>query len=204
MIDYRTVDPRHHTGELSLPYPCGIGARTVSLDSSASTVMIDLRQACPVPVDENAPVAEALKYILHTDSGLAFALDHEQRLSGLITVSDIQGEAPFRHLQSIGCTHTTCSMRDVMVKDILEPAADWRTVDLRDLAQATVGHIVSAFHQSGRKHILVIESGSDNADPCVCGILSVSRVERQLGCRVEMSPVASSFAAIESALMSHA
>jgi CBS domain-containing protein len=130
----------------------------VRLDAPAQSVMTDFILRNMVTVDGSLPVDAALEVMRHAGVRSAFVIDGGQhQVLGLVTAHDIMGEKPIRYLQSIGCTHRTCSRDDVKVADVMERAEEWYVVTAADVASATVGAVLQALQHSGRTHLPVVE-----------------------------------------------
>ena len=194
-ISHRTIG-----GTALLASPSGTAPRRVTPADRALAVMTDLRQRSPVTVRHDLAIDAALAEMIRAGVRLVFVLDQAQRLVGLVSSYDIQGEKPLRFLQSLGCTHKTCRHDDVRVGDIMEPLGAWQVLALADVAHATVGDIVATLESSGRTHLVVVEPGQGPAQVTVRGLFSATQVSRQLGTRVETLQTAVTFAEIEAAL----
>lgn len=169
---------------------------TLKLDDPAERVMTDFRQMTPLTVDGDSPIDEALQYMIHAGVRLLFAVDGDSHLIGLITSSDIQGEKPIQHM---AVEHRTASRRDILVRDIMTPVAAWEALDYETVRRATVARFVPTFKAVGRRHLLVVERKGQG--PClVRGLISATRLERELGVALDVPPVAQSFTDIEKAL----
>lgn len=150
----------------------------VDLDAPSASVMTDFTQRNMVTVDGRIPVDSALEVMRHAGVRSAFVVDAAQRqVLGLITAHDIMGEKPIQHLQSIGCTLSTCSRDDVKVTDIMERAEDWYVVTAQDVAAATVASILDALQRSGRTHLPVVEPGEPGR-PALRGVFSRAKLLR--------------------------
>ncbi len=150
----------------------------VELDAPARSVMTDFTQRNMVTVDGRLPVDTALEVMRHAGVRSAFVVDADARqVLGLITAHDIMGEKPIRHLQSIGCTHRTCSRDDVKVADIMERAEAWLVVGAAEVELATVGAILEALQRSGHTHLPVVEP-AEPGRPALRGIFSRAKLLR--------------------------
>jgi CBS domain-containing protein len=149
----------------------------VGLDAPAPGVMTDFTQRNMVTVDGRLPVDTALEVMRHAGVRSAFVVDAEQQqVLGLITAHDIMGEKPIRYLQSIGCTHRTCSRDDVKVADIMDRSEEWAVIAAADAASATVGAVLEALAHSGRTHLPVVEAGPGG--PTLRGVFSRAKLLR--------------------------
>lgn len=150
----------------------------VALDAPAAGVMTDFTQRNMVTVDGKLPVDSALEVMRHAGVRSAFVIDAEQhQVVGLITAHDIMGEKPIRHLQSIGCTLSTCSRDDVKVTDIMERTEDWYVVTAQEIQSATVGSVLEALQRSGRTHLPVVEP-AEPGRPALRGVFSRAKLLR--------------------------
>ena len=82
----------------------------------------------------------------------------------------------------------------------MTPAGRLDAFEMRRVAAATVGQIVSSLQLSRRHHALVVQQGEDG-QPEVRGIFSLSQIARQLGMPLQLPEAAGSFAEIEAALV---
>jgi len=154
------------------------GQWRVDLKDPARSVMTDFEERGIVTVEGPLQVDAALEVMKHAGVRSAFVLDGERRkILGLITAYDIMGEKPLRYLQSIGCTHLTCSRDDVLVQDIMERAEDWSVARLEDVEGATVGSLLEVFQRTGRSHIAVVETAGGK-EPRLRGVFSGAKLLR--------------------------
>lgn len=162
----------------STPHAPRFDSWHVGLDEPAQTVMTDFTQRNMVTVDGALPVDAALEIMRHAGVRSAFVLDAgRERVLGLITAYDIMGEKPMRHLQSIGCTHLTCTRDDVKVADIMQRAEEWFVASLEDVQGATVGSMLDALQKSGGTHLPVMET-PPGREPFLRGVFSYAKLKR--------------------------
>lgn len=145
-------------------------------EDSAVTVMTDFRARSPVTVAATMTIDAALEHMKHAGVRCAFAIDEEQRVVvGLITAYDITSEKPMRHLQTVAGRR-----QDVLVKDIMQPLAEWRVVEIKDIERASVAAVSKLFDESRLTHIPVFETNV-KGEQCLRGLLSAANVRRLLG-----------------------
>lgn len=164
----------------------------VTLDDPAFSVMTDLREVAAVTTrpDETMDAAHAL--MLQRRVRLLFVLGGDGAIAGVITATDLLGEKPMRFMQSRGVAHG-----EILVADLMTPAAMLEALAIQDVAQMRVGHIVATLKAVRRQHIMAAEEGGSR----VRGLFSASQVARQLGMELQTFEVASTFADIEAALV---
>jgi CBS-domain-containing membrane protein len=176
MVKNRSLQfARPTSSALSIP---GNDPWCVDVKDPATAVMTDFHERSAVTVSEHAPIDKALEHMKHAGVRAAFAVDEkQQKVVGMISAYDIQGEKPLRHLEIVGCTQLSCSRDDVLVRDIMEKVEDWQVVSMADVEHATVGLVLDAFNSSGRSHIAVVET-SEEYGQRLRGLFSSARIKR--------------------------
>jgi hypothetical protein len=84
----------------------------------------------------------------------------------------------------------------VLVSDIMTPFERMDAIDMQDVAQMRVGHIVATLKSVRRQHLLAADEGGRR----LRGLFSTSRIAKQLGVELTTSDIARTFAEIEAAL----
>jgi hypothetical protein len=112
-------------------------------------------------------------------------------VAGVITATDLLGEKRMRVMQERGV-----SPRELRVADLMTDVSHVEAIPFSDVSQMRVGHVVATLRSVGRQHLLVSERGGG----VIRGIISASRVARQLGMQVDTAEIASTFADIEAVL----
>lgn len=167
----------------------------VTMESPAISCMTDLSQIRPLMIDPFATLAEANGRMINFAVRMLFVTQAHQQMIGIITASDILGEKPVKYMHEVGCSH-----EDILVRDIMTPVATLEALNLTEVERARVGDVVETLRSSGRQHALVVETNATEKIEHVCGIFSTSQINRMMNARVEVAEVATSFAAIQSAL----
>jgi CBS domain-containing protein len=141
-------------GELAPPQA---GAWRVNLADPARSVMTDFNEHGIVSVRAEQQVDAALDHMRHAGVRSAFVLDEARtRVLGLLTAYDVMGEKPLRHAQEMGSAR-----EQVIVADIMEPAAQWSVLTLADVERATVAALLDAFKRSRKTHLpVVVDEGA--------------------------------------------
>ncbi|QJR16899.1 CBS domain-containing protein [Usitatibacter palustris] len=163
----------------------------VTLDDPAFAVMTDLREVAPATIGPEKRIDEANAAMLERGVRLLFVIDTTRAIVGVITATDLLGEKPVRHTQERGVRRG-----EILVADIMTPAAMLEAISMQDVAQMRVGHIVATLKAVNRQHLMASEENGRR----VRGLFSASRIARQLGVEVVTSEVAKTFAQIEAAL----
>ncbi len=180
--------------------PLAAGARVagpmtpgrVTLDDPAFSVMTDLREVSAATTRPEETIDAAHAQMIRRGVRLLFVLDANGAVTGVITATDLLGEKPMRFMQSRGVSHA-----EILVEDIMTPAAMLEALPLLEVAQMRVGHVVATLQAVGRKHLMVAEDGGRR----IRGLFSTSQLARQLGVELQTFEVARSFADIKAALV---
>lgn len=164
----------------------------VTLDDPAFAVMTDLREVSAATTRPEESIDAAHAQMIRRAVRLLFVLDDTGNVAGVITATDLLGEKPVRFMQDRGVSHA-----EILVEDIMTPAAMLEALPIQDVAQMRVGHIVATLKAVGRKHLMVAHEGGRR----IRGLFSASQIARQLGMELQTFEVARSFADIEAALV---
>jgi CBS-domain-containing membrane protein len=166
----------------------------VTLDSPAIDVMTDLTQVAAVVVEPQATMEQAHGYMIQRGVRMLLAMDRDDKLAGIITANDIMGERPVSLVREQRIRHS-----EILVADVMTPATRLDAFEMRKVAVARVGNIVTSLQESRRHHALVVQQGEDGLTE-VRGIFSLSQIARQLGMPLQLPEAAGSFAEIEAVL----
>ena len=157
-------------------------------------VMTDLERVMAVTIGPGNSVETANQRMIAAGVRLLLVLDDNDQVAGLLTATDVLGEKPMRFLQHMGGTHA-----DIMVRDIMTTQRELEALNIEDVKNAKVGHIVASLKKSHRQHALVVAEGADGKQ-AVCGLFSITQIARQLGAQVQSFELARTFAEIEAVI----
>jgi CBS domain-containing protein len=135
----------------------------------------DFTREHPVTVEEDRQIDDALHDMIHLGVR-AMLVMREQRIVGLITSYDIQGERPLQFLQ----TSTYTRHQDIRVGHIMTPWDKLLAVDWESIQAAGAGDLLHMLEEAGITHLLVLETGKKNTAPIVRALVSRARLSRQL------------------------
>src|ERR1019366_1265694 len=141
----------------------------------AILAITDFTREHPVTVDAERHIDDALNDMINLGVR-ALLVYKKQRIVGLITSYDIQGERPLQFLQSSNYTHH----RDIRVAHIMTPwdaltAVEWRTLQLM-----CAGDLLHLLEEAGLTHLIVIEPDRQSSSCVVRALVSRARLLRQL------------------------
>jgi CBS domain len=162
--------------------PRAAGTRGVALNDSATRVVTDFTREPPMTVTEDRPIDDALQDMI-TAGVRALLVVRGDLVSGLITSYDIQGERPLQFLQTSSYTrHDEIEVRHIMTHWDRVPILDWRLV-----REARVYDVAKGFESTCATHLVFVEH-LEHDEAFVRGLLSRTRLERQLGQSIECLP----------------
>lgn len=168
----------------------------ISLDSPAMDAMTDFRRVAAVTVGSQTAIDDANRKMIENGIRLLLVVEAPDIVLGIVTASDILGEKPMQIVQERGLTHNEIVVRDIMT---LHQALE--VIQMRDVLNACVGHVVATLKRVRRQHAMVVEPDEgNNSCQAVRGLFSTSQIARQLGVPVHVGDVARTFAEIEASL----
>ncbi|MBA4143893.1 MAG: CBS domain-containing protein [Nitrosospira sp.] len=192
MPDYHVLPARRLAGAVRVISPAP--PIPVTLKSAALDVMTDLRHAHAGVTDLHMAMESAHSYMKQRGVRSLLVLNQDKLLSGIITATDILGEKPLRFIRERCVRHD-----EILVSDIMTPLDRLEAIPMEEVRRAKVGDIIASLCDTGRQHTLVIENDTDNS-PVVCGIFSLTQIEKQLGAEIPSIQRAQTFTEIEAAL----
>lgn len=171
--------------------------QNVTLNDPAINVMTDLRSISVVNVRAMTTMERANAKMIRYGVRTLLVLDDADKVTGLLTATDVLGEKPVRFLQQVGGTHA-----DILVRDVMTVQRDLQVLKLEDVLTARVGDILATLKAAGRQHAMVVEENADGSQ-MVRGLFSATQIARQLGVQIKTAEVAKVFAEIEAAVGAH-
>jgi len=93
-------------------------------------------------------------------------LNQDHSLRGIITATDILGEKSLRFIQDRRVKHD-----EITVSDIMTPLERLEVIPIEEVQNAKVGHVVASLRDTGRQHILVMETTLITSPQCAVSSL---------------------------------
>jgi hypothetical protein len=151
----------------------------VALTDPALAVVTDFTWEQPVTVTENRAIDAAVTKMLHAGVG-ALLVVRDEMVTGLITVHDIQGERPSQFLQVSGLqSRAAIEVQHLMTPWNRVPTLEWQAVRAARL------HLLAEFLRATRATHVVIVEHAERDGVFVRGLISRTRLERQLRCPID-------------------
>lgn len=177
--------------------PTQVLPQNVTLNDPAIDVMTDLRCVSVVNVRAKTSLDKANAKMIRYGVRTLLVLDEADKVTGVLTATDVLGEKPVRFLQQVGGTHA-----DIMVGDVMTVQQDLEVLIFEDVLRANVGSILVTLKNAGRQHAMVVEENADGSQT-VRGLFSATQIARQLGVQIKTAEVARIFAEIEASVGAH-
>ena len=165
-----------------------------TLNDPAIRVMTDFRHVRALTVPPGVSMDTAYQRMRVNGVRLLLVVDEANRIVGLITSADIEGERPMQLMQE-----RSIRRDELLVADMMTPRERLEVIETRDLEHARVGHVASSLRAMGRQHAMVVERDGEGRQS-VRGLFSATQLGRQLGDTIQTTTFARSFAEVEEAL----
>jgi CBS-domain-containing membrane protein len=148
----------------------------VNADDPAISVMTDFRKVTPVTIEPGLGIDTAIRKMKESGVRLLLVPDLDDRIIGIITATDIQGERSFRLGQELGIART-----DIRVEMLMVPLDRVMAMDIVTVHDARVGHIIASLRKLERHHTLVVETDTYSGIQTIRGLFSVSHISKMMG-----------------------
>jgi CBS-domain-containing membrane protein len=169
--------------------------RSVDSYSPALAVMTDLSQSRLVTVRAGASLDEALDLMIRAGVRMLMVIDDRERIVGLVTSRDINGEKPISFASTQRVTRDT-----IQIADIMTTKSHMEVLQFTDVERARVGDIIQTLRESARQHAVVVQPNPGGDEMLLRGLFSITQIGRQLGIEIEPSGAVQSFAELEALL----
>jgi len=171
--------PTEYSSRAKLWRPLVAESRRVAVTDTARRVVTDFTREPPMTATEDRLIDDALRDMI-TAGVRALLVVRGDLVSGLITSSDIQGERPLQFLRTSSyMRHDEIEVGHIMTQWDQVPKLDWQAV-----RAARVYDVAGAFKTICATHLVLVEQVEHNG-AFVRGLLSRTRLERQLGHSIE-------------------
>jgi CBS-domain-containing membrane protein len=171
-----SLRPMRKFGDPVLPRRSILDGRPLERSDPAIYAITDFKRDYPMTVDAERQIDDALGDMIRL-SVRALLVAKEQRLVGLVTSYDIQGERPMQFLQSSNYSRH----QDIRVVHVMTPWDELLALGWEHLEEARAGDLLMLFEQTNLTHLLVVEVDRKTSNSTVRGLVSRARLLRQLG-----------------------
>jgi CBS-domain-containing membrane protein len=149
--------------------------QVLSSTDPAILAVTDFTREHPVTIDAERQIDDALNDMIRVGVR-ALLVFKDQRIVGLITSYDIQGERPLQFLQSSTYTHH----RDIRVAHIMTPWHALTAINWETLQSMRAGDLMQVLDHAGLTHLIVVEADAVGSSCMVRALVSRARLIRQL------------------------
>lgn len=148
----------------------------VSEDDPAQRVMTNFRATMPITVERATGIDLALEKMKKAGVRLLFVTDEHDRIAGVITSFDIQGEKPILYAKSAGIGRA-----EICVEMIMTPLEEMPAFNFAVIQHVLVRHVIATMQGLDRHHALVIEHRDTSGTQVIRGMFSVTHISKMLG-----------------------
>ena len=141
----------------------------------AILAVTDFTREHPVTIDAERQIDDALNDMIRVGVR-ALLVFKDQRIVGLITSYDIQGERPLQFLQSSTYSHH----RDIRVAHIMTPWHALTAINWETLQSMRAGDLLQLLDHAAVTHLIVVETDRARSSCMVRALVSRARLIRQL------------------------
>ncbi len=145
-------------------------------NSPAIKVMTDFKNISPVTTEEEIKIDDALNKMKVYGVRLLLVVDVDKTVIGIISAKSIQGEKPIQISQE-----ARISRADIRVDMIMTALSEIKVLNMANVRNAKVGHIIETLRQLGRQHVLVVDVDDASGQQTIRSLFSTSQISKQLG-----------------------
>jgi CBS domain-containing protein len=139
--------------------------------------MTDFAASPAFTISADCGIDDALDEMFRRGVRALIALDEEDAVVGLVTSYDIQGERAQQYLAG----QLDRRREELKVREILTPCEKWTTIDWQEAQSARIDDVLEIFRRTDSPYLIVLEPSTEATPGLLRGIISRTRLERQLG-----------------------
>jgi CBS domain len=175
--------PMRRFGDPVLPRRSILDGQRLAPSDPAIYAITDFKRDYPMTVEAERQIDDALTDMIRWGVR-ALLVAKDQRLVGLVTSYDIQGERPMQFLQSSNYSRH----QDIRVMDVMTPWDELFALDWESVESARAGELLAVFERRNLTHLLVIEIDRKTSRAELRALASRSRLLRQLAGSALLEP----------------
>jgi CBS domain-containing protein len=139
--------------------------------------MTDFTASPAFTISADCAIDDALDEMFRRGVRVLIVLAEDGVVVGLITSYDIQGERTQQYLER----RPARRREEVRVREILTPCGECSTIDWQRVQSARIEDVLEVFRGTDSPYLIVVEARSETIAGVLRGIISRTRLERQLG-----------------------
>jgi len=148
----------------------------VTEQSPGIDVMTDLASVKAATIDPHLSLDQAEQAMIHQGVRSLFVVSQFPCVDGLVTLADLMGEKPMRHI-----SERHLRRQDLQAFDVMTPLSELDALDYDDLKSGTVAQVIATFKKLKHSHLLVVQAATTQGPARIRGVISLTQLERQLG-----------------------
>jgi CBS domain-containing protein len=139
--------------------------------------MTDFSASSAFTISADCAIDDALDEMFRRGVRALIVLGEDEIVIGLITSYDIQGARTQPYLEG----HPARRREELQVCEVLTPCRQWSSIDWDRLQCARIEDVLDVFRSTDAPYLIVLETPNEAAAGLLRGIISRTRLERQLG-----------------------
>ena len=143
---------------------------SISRATPALHFFTDFKHNRPLVIDSSISAVDVQKLMKKAHVRLKFVIDEHNKFLGVISTDELIDSIIVQKISE------GYSREEVLVTDLMRSKNDLSALDYNQLANATIGDVISALKNSGQQHCLVVDKESNK----IRGIFSASDISRML------------------------
>jgi len=163
----------------------------VSASSPALEVMTDFRHITPVTISRDVSLDDANKAMALCNVHYFLVVDEQRQLLGLVTEAGTKGNRPLAVAYEMDIQPSELVVGNVMI----DKHDDAEVLHLADVIPARVGNVLATLRKLATPYCLVVDHDEKNRH-VLCGLFSLSQIERQMGLEPQSVEIAQTFSEI--------
>lgn len=183
LTDSLSLLPMRRFGDPVLPRRSVLDGQRLEPGDPAIYAISDFKRDFPMTVESERQIDDALTDMIQLGVR-ALLVAKDQRLVGLVTSYDIQGERPIQFLQSSNYSRH----QDIRVMHVMTPWDELHALDWESIESARAAELLAVFEQTSLTHLLIVEVDRKTSRSVVRALASRARLMRQLAGR-ESAPL---------------
>lgn len=144
--------------------------QSISSATPALHFFTDFKYNRPLVIDSSISAVDVQKLMKKAHVRLKFVIDEHSKFLGVISNDELIDSIIVKKISE------GFGRQEVLVTDLMRSKSELLALDYNELAQATIGDVISALKDSGQQHCLVVDQASNK----IRGIFSASDISRML------------------------
>ncbi|MFZ6646099.1 hypothetical protein ACO0LO_10310 [Undibacterium sp. TJN25] len=199
VAELEIIEPGKKGASWSVPdgiYRLGSGKHPsmMHMKTPAIEVIRSARSQSHLTVDWSLRLDDAIDILENLDTRYLVVTGQDQRVLGVLHMSDAMGEKPMMLVNGRGLLHS-----DIVVGDVMAPLTEMHVINCTNALKMSVSDVVDELDRTGKTWAIAV-SRQDESEQWIEGIFFAPDIVRRLDPTATWAPARRSFADIEAAI----